>query len=91
MCELHRVEQQAYVRMNKWQRSFVHRSCAGCAEVCTWVHKFTQVHTCFCQVKETGNIIQSACYASTEQTHYALGAAFSTYKQTPEQTSTAAC
>lgn len=62
-----------------------------CPEVCTWVHKFTQVHMCFCQVKETGNVIQSTCYASTEQTHYALGAAFSTYKQTPEQTSTTAC
>lgn len=56
-----------------------------------WVHKFTQVHMCFCQVKETGNVIQSACYASTEQTHYALGAAFSTYKQTPELTNITAC
>lgn len=62
-----------------------------CTEVCTWVHKFAQVHMCFCQVKETGNVIQSTCYASTEKTHYALGAAFSTYKQTPEQTSLTAC
>lgn len=52
---------------------------------------YTRVHMCFCQVKETGNVIQSTCYALTEQTHYALGAAFSTYKQTPEQTSTTAC
>lgn len=62
-----------------------------CAEFSTWVHKFTQVHMCCCQVKETANVIQSACYAPTEQTYYALGAAFSTYKQTPEQTSSTAC
>lgn len=62
-----------------------------CPEVCTRVHKFTQVHMCFCQVKETGNVIQSACYASTEQTHYALEAAFSTHKQTLELTNITAC
>lgn len=80
-----------------WDPSYAVNTCKltwitlGCEHVCTWVHKLTQVHMCCCQVKETGNVIQSTCYALTEQTHYALGAAFSTYKQTPEQTSATAC
>lgn len=71
------VEQQAWVRKN------------GCQfpEVCAQVHRLTQVHMCFCQVKETRNVIQSVCYASAEQTHYALGAAFSTNRHQNKQAS----
>lgn len=61
------------------------------AVVCTRAHKLTQVSMFGCQVNETANVIQSTCYALTEKTHYAFGAAFSTYRQTPEQTSNTAC
>lgn len=50
------------------------------------------VCVCVCVgMTETGDVIQSARHALTEQTHYALGATFSTYKQTAEQTNITAC